>query len=107
MVEQGQNTDVALNYAQAARRALPNSSSTADTLGWVYYHKGTFNSARELFEEALKTDPNNASIHYHLGLTYDKLNDKPNAQLHLKKAVALGPDTVSGKEAASALAKIS
>lgn len=106
MVEGGQNTDVALNYAQSARRLLPNSPSTADTLAWVYYSKGTYSSARDLLEEAVKAAPDDPSIQYHLGMTYSKLADTANAILHLKKAAALAPDSEPGKDAQKALQQL-
>ncbi len=106
MVDNGDNSDVALSYAQTARRALPNSPSTADTLAWVYYHKGTYSLARDLLEDATKANPDDSSIHYHLGMTYLKLGNKPEAQTHLKKAVELGGSTASGKQAADALSKL-
>jgi len=107
MVENGQNTDVALSLAQIARRAMPESSSTADTLAWVYYQKGNYSSARDLLEDALKTAPNNASIHYHLGMTYSKLSKSTDAATHLKKAAALAPNTQTAKDAEKALGLIS
>jgi tetratricopeptide (TPR) repeat protein len=106
MVSTGQNVDLALSYAQTARRVLPNSPDTADTLGWVYYNKGTYYSARDLFEEALKTSPDNASINYHLGMTYNKLGKKADAVTHLKKAVAVDPNSQTGKDAAKQLAQL-
>jgi tetratricopeptide (TPR) repeat protein len=106
MVENGQDVDTALSLAQSARRTLPHSPETADTLAWVYYHKDRFSTARELLEEASKDSPDNASIHYHLGLTYNKLSDTAGAAKELKKAVSLGPDTTVGKQAAAALAKL-
>jgi tetratricopeptide (TPR) repeat protein len=106
MVETGQNTDVALSLAQVARRALPDSSSTADTLAWVYYQKGNYTSARSLLEDALKISPDNASIHYHLGMTYSKLANPADATIHLKKAVALAPNTQTAKDAEKALSSL-
>lgn len=106
MVESGQNTDVALNYAQIARRGMPESPTTADTLAWVYFHKGTYEAARDLLEDAVKQAPENAAIQYHLGMTYAKLGDKNNAGVHLKRAVTLGPDSKTGKEASSAVAQL-
>ena len=73
MLENGGNVDVALSLAQTARRGMPNSPSTADTLAWAYYSKGTYGFARDLLEEAIKTAPNNATIQYHLGMVYAKL----------------------------------
>ncbi len=103
MVENGENSDVALSYAQSARRSLPNSPSTADTLAWVYFHKGTFSLARDLLMDAEKADPSNASVHYHLGMTYQKLGDKTTAATELKKAAELAPNTQTGKAAQDAL----
>jgi len=103
MVENGQNVDAALTLAQTARRSMPDSPSTADTLAWVYYHKGTYSSARDLLEDALKVDPNNASMHYHLGMVYGKLGNKTDAQTQLKKAASLAPNTQTAKDANAAL----
>ena len=105
-VETHGNVDVALRLAQTARRVMPDSPQTADTLAWVYFFKGNYGAARDLLESALKTSPDDASIHYHLGMTYTKLNDKTNAALNLKKAVALAPDSKSGKDASDALKRL-
>jgi Tfp pilus assembly protein PilF len=105
--EQPVAADVALSLAQIARRAMPDSSNTADTLAWVYYQKGNYSSARDLLEDALKTSPNSASIHYHLGMTYSKLSKSTDAATHLKKAAALAPNTQTAKDAEKALGQIS
>jgi Flp pilus assembly protein TadD len=107
MVENGDNVDVALSLAQTARRILPDSPQTADTLAWIYYFKGNYVSARDLLEGALKETPDDASMHLHLGMTYAKLNDKSDAATHLKKATALAPNTKTGQQASSELAKLS
>jgi cellulose synthase operon protein C len=106
MVTSGQNVDLALSYAQTARRVFPDSPNTADTLAWVYYYKGTYLSARDLLEMALKQSPNDASINYHLGMTYSKLGRKADAQTYLKKAISVDPNSQVGKDAAAALAKL-
>jgi predicted Zn-dependent protease len=106
MVENNQSTDMALTYAQLARNELPHSPDTADTLAWVYYHKGTFSTARSLLEDALKQNPDNAAMHYHLGMTYNMLGRKSDAEVQLKKAVSLDPNGKPGKDAAAALAKM-
>jgi tetratricopeptide (TPR) repeat protein len=106
MVEDGQSVDVALTLAQTARRAMPDSPQTADTLAWVNYYKGNYLEARDLLEEALKTAPDDASIQFHLGMTCTKLNDKTNAVLHLKKAIAIAPDGKAAKDADIELRKL-
>jgi tetratricopeptide (TPR) repeat protein len=106
MVENGQNVDVALTLAQTARRILPDAPQTADTLAWVYYYKQNYGEARDLLESALRMSPDDASIHFHLGMTYIKLNDKADAQLHLKRAATLAPNTKAGKDASAELTKL-
>lgn len=106
MIETGDNPDVALSLAQTARRLRPESPETADTLAWVYFYKGNYSQARDLLEDALKQDPNDASMHYHLGMTYAKLDNKQDAALHFKKAASIDPNGRSGKNAAAELAKI-
>jgi len=106
MTETGGNLDVALSLAQTARRGLPNSPDTADTLAWVNYQKGNYDSARDLLEDTVKTSPDSASIQYHLGMIYSKLSDKTNASLHLKKAAALAPNTQTAKDAQKELGLI-
>jgi tetratricopeptide (TPR) repeat protein len=106
MLETGQDVDVALSLAQSARRSLPHSPNTADTLAWAYYHKGIYGSARDLLEDAEKASPNDASIEYHLGMVYIKMGKKTDAADHLKKAVSLAPQTQNGKDASKALTSL-
>ncbi|HEV2474296.1 MAG TPA: tetratricopeptide repeat protein [Chthonomonadales bacterium] len=103
MLEEGGDVNVALSLAQTARQAMPNSPHTADTLAWAYYYKGTYQFARDLLEEALRENPDNANMQYHLGMIYAKLLDKSNAEIHLKKAIALGKGTPTASSAQSAL----
>ncbi len=107
MVENGENTDVALSLAQAAHQALPDSPDTSDTLAWVYYKKGVYASALDLLQNAAKAEPDNANIQYHLGMTYSRLSNKTEAANHLKKASELSPDTSAGKSAAQELSHLS
>ena len=103
MLENGENVDVALGLAQTARRGMPNSPNSADTLAWAYYHKGTYGFARDLLEEAVKIDPNSATKQYHLGMVYSKMMEKDNAAVHLKKAISLDPNSQAAKDARTAL----
>lgn len=106
MLENGENVDVALTLAQTARRGMPNSPTSADTLAWAYYFKGTYGFARDLLEEAIRINPNSPAMQYHLGMVYAKLADKANAATHLKKAMSLAPNSPAAKDARAALQKI-
>jgi len=103
MLLDGGNVDVALTLAQTARQGMPNSPNAADTLAWAYYYKGTYGFARDLLLEATKIDSQSSSLEYHLGMVYSKMGDKANAAIHLKKAVALAPESPTAKDAQAAL----
>ena len=71
--------DVALSWLRLGRRGMPDSPNAADTLGWVYFQKGAYKSAIDLFQEAIKLTEKNKTaddptVHYHLGLAYQKDN---------------------------------
>lgn len=103
MLQNGGDVDVALSLAQIARKAMPNSPNTADTLAWAYYKKGTYQFARDLLEDAVKIEPNSAAIEYHLGMVYAKLRDRHDAVIHLKKAVAVGHGSSTATDAETQL----
>ena len=95
--------------AQTARRDnqdKANDVKIADTLAWAYYAKGIYGMARDLLEDAVRESPDNATYHYHLGMVCIKLLDKPNAQLHLKKVIALAPNSPTARDAQSALSSL-
>ncbi|HTW58302.1 MAG TPA: tetratricopeptide repeat protein [Terriglobales bacterium] len=108
ILETGGNVDVALNMAQTARRGMPNSANAADTLGWAYYQKGIYQSAIGEFQEALRLgekrgEPDDAVVHYHLGMAYEKANQNALARQQLEKAVKLSPNNADAKKALSDL----
>jgi putative PEP-CTERM system TPR-repeat lipoprotein len=84
----GGNLDVALTLAQKAREANPNDPGVADTLGWIYYKKGIYQSALSLLKESNeKYGGQNATVLYHLSLALEKNNEKALAQETVKKAL--------------------
>lgn len=108
MLEQGGNVDVAMSMAQTARRGMPDSPNAADTLGWAYYQKGIYQSAIGQFQEALKLgekrgEPDDAAVHYHLGMAYQKLNQNGLARQQLEKAIKLSPNNEDARKALSDL----
>ena len=97
MLHTGGNLDVALSLAQAARRGLPNSPGIADTLGWIYFHKGMYPLAVNYLQEALSLQdrakmPDNPDIHYHLGMAYDKTEQTNLARQHLEHVLKVHPN---------------
>src|SRR6267378_3660993 len=107
MIEHRGSVNVALTLAQTARRGLPNLPNSADTLGWAYYHNGAYSVAAPFFEDAVKKVPDNLTYHYHLGLTYQKLNDLARARTEFEKAISLDPNSPLANEARRALSQTS
>jgi tetratricopeptide (TPR) repeat protein len=103
LLEHGGSVNVALTLAQAGHKGMPNVPSSADTLGWAYYHNGAFSVAAPLFEDAIKKVPANLTYHYHLGLTYQKLNDSVKARTELQKVISLDPKSPIAEQARQAL----
>ena len=108
MLEQGGNVDVALAMAQTARRGMPDSPNAADTLGWAYFHKGVYQSAIDMFQESLRLNekkgaPDDPSVHYHLGLAYEKANQPAQARQQLERTLKISPNFDDAKKALSEL----
>jgi cellulose synthase operon protein C len=108
MLQHGGNVDVALAMAQTARRGAPNSPNFADTLGWAYYQKGVYQSAIKQFQESLSLSEKqganeDAEVHYHLGLAYEKANQISLARQQLDRALKIKPTYSDAKKALSDL----
>ena len=107
MLQNDQTIDIALTLAQTARQGMPDSPTTADTLAWAYYHKGAYKFARDLLKHAISADPDSAAMHFHLGMVYTKLKDKPKATFHLNKSLSLPHDAYTADGARAALQNLS
>ena len=64
----------ALKYAQEAKELAPDSPTIDDTLGWVLYNKGIYQSALGYLENAAKKK-NDPAIRYHLAMAYARVGD--------------------------------
>jgi cellulose synthase operon protein C len=111
LVQTGGNLDTALTLAQNARRGMPESPNVADTLGWVYYQKGVYRSAIDLFEESLRlaekhNQPENATVHYHLGLAYEKAGETALAKQHLQRALKINSQHPNAADMKALLAQL-
>jgi len=106
MLEQGGNVDVAFQMAQTARRLLPSSPDSADTLGWAFYQKHVYTSAITLLREAVNKEPENALFNYHLGLAYAKSGQAGLARQQLDRVVRLKGDSSQAEDLRRAVAEI-
>lgn len=69
----------ALLLAMIAKKAAPNDPHIADTLGWVYHHRGSYQLAIAQYELALNNKPDDPSILYHLALAQNANNQTADA----------------------------
>ena len=77
-----------------------------DTLGFIYYKKGLYDSAVVEFTNSLKMIPDNAMVRFHLGLTYYNKGNNDRAKKELKKALDLDQKFDEADEARRILTKI-
>jgi tetratricopeptide (TPR) repeat protein len=104
--ESGTNLDVALKLAQTAKAKIPDNANVTDTIGWIYYRRGLLDSAVTSFREAIKQDPTNATVHYHLGLAQLKSGDSKAARESLQRALKANPRFRQAEDAKQVLATI-
>jgi Flp pilus assembly protein TadD len=101
--ERGENLDMALNLAQAAKQQLPDSPEVNDTLGLVYYKKGLYTLAVAPLQEAIAKDPTNPAYHLHLGLALAQTGDKNRSRQSLQLALASKLSPADSAQAQQAL----
>jgi tetratricopeptide (TPR) repeat protein len=99
LLERGGNIDEALGFAQIAKEQMPKSAAVMDTLGWVYYLKGSYLNAIAELEDALKLDPDNPVINYHLGLAHFKNKQADAAKEFMEKALKIDQNFKGAEDA--------
>ena len=104
LAEQGDNLEIALQHAQAAKAQLPQNAAVNDTLGWIYYKRNLPHIAIPFLEQSVASAPNNAEFQLHLGLSYVKAGDMVRGRQALETALKLNPKIKHADEARSAVA---
>ena len=106
LAHKGGNIDEALGFAQIAKEHMPESSSAMDTLGWIYYLKGSYLNAIAELQDSVEREPDNPVINYHLGLAFYKNHQPEKAREYLQKALDAAKDFEGSEEARKALKEI-
>jgi tetratricopeptide (TPR) repeat protein len=104
--DHGGNLDEALKFAQVAREAAPEDPNVGDTLGWIYFKKGLFDTAYPLISDASRKLEKNAVVRYHHGMVLSKKGKTKEAAAELKAALALDADFPGAAEAKKELATL-
>ncbi|HEX2990999.1 MAG TPA: tetratricopeptide repeat protein, partial [Anaerolineales bacterium] len=76
----------------AAQQAvvLEESAASLDLLGWLLLLDRRYKESERILNQALKLEPQNASVHLHLGMVYLQLEDRAAAYGHFVSARDLG-----------------
>src|SRR5207344_2979367 len=71
----------------------PNNGAYLDSMGWVLYRKGKYDEAlRELLSALQNLSQEDPVVFEHIGDTYLKMNQIPQALDSWQKALGLNPD---------------
>jgi tetratricopeptide (TPR) repeat protein len=98
LLEHANNPDEALKYAQKAAELQPEDAYVSDTLGWVFYRKGSYDMAIKHLESALRAQ-NLVIPKYHLAMAYAKTGDLVRGRALLRTALKMNPNLPEAKEA--------
>jgi tetratricopeptide (TPR) repeat protein len=103
LANEGEELDRALELAQEARRAGPDSPEFADTLGFVYYRRGAQDAAIEQFRAAIELGERRREmepeLHHHLGLALRASGRDAEAARAFAAALAIDPEYEPAKDA--------
>jgi tetratricopeptide (TPR) repeat protein len=96
--ERGIKLDRALKMAKIAITAEPNNSAYLDTIGWIYFKAGDFNSAIGYIQKAIKVGGEKPDILEHLGDIQYKMGERDKAKLNWQKALDLDKNNIELKQ---------
>ena len=91
--------DDAIFWAQKARALAPHDPVIADSLGWILYRAGKFDTAFPLLEESAK-NLDRPIAHYHLAAALAKTGDNARARQEYDRGVKEDPKSVARAEVA-------
>jgi tetratricopeptide (TPR) repeat protein len=100
--EHANRPDEALKLAQRAVELAPQVAPYNDTLGWILYRKGVFNTAIQHLERAA-ADKSDVVWKYHLAMAYAKGGQPARGQAILQEALKQDPKRPEAKMAREVL----
>ncbi len=101
--DQGTNLDEAESYIKKALASDPENGAYLDSLGWLNYRRGKYEQAlAELLSAASTLKAEDPTVFDHIGDTYEKLQQLPQALDYWQRALALDP---SDKKLAEKIAR--
>jgi Tfp pilus assembly protein PilF len=106
LADRGQALDEALRYGKLALEAAPSSPFVQDTVGWIYFKKGSLEEAHRLLGSAANQLTDDPLVRYHYAMTLAQRGEKERAKLELEAALAISKTFPGAQEAATTLASL-
>jgi tetratricopeptide (TPR) repeat protein len=91
-VEQGKNLARAEGMIERAVELRPNDGYIVDSLGWVLYRRGRYDSAVEKLERAVELKPEDPVINDHLGDAYWAVGRQREARFQWRASLVRDPE---------------
>lgn len=85
------NSEKALSLLDKAIAANPKDSKLLISKANAYLKMDDMAMYKETISKVLEMDPNNAELHYNLGVSEDQLGNKENARKYYQKTIELDP----------------
>jgi Tfp pilus assembly protein PilF len=89
----------ALPFAQQAEELDPDRPEFADTLGWILYRKGLYDSAVRQLASAAAQKEASVTVRYHLAMAYLKTGDRVRGRAVLEAALKQNPNVPEAESA--------
>jgi len=86
------DTATAIATITAGRLKYPDNFNLLIAETNIYLASKNYDKAMANLREAIKTDPNNPTIHYAVGVNYSVMNDNEAAEASYLRAIELNPD---------------
>ncbi|MBI2798788.1 MAG: PEP-CTERM system TPR-repeat protein PrsT [Gammaproteobacteria bacterium] len=96
----------ALEMAETALKANPNSGLTADTFGWILVEQGDVARGLGNLKRAVALAPEEADIRYHLAAALAKSGDSAGARSELERLLKSDKPFATRKDAEALLASL-
>lgn len=87
LADMGKDLPEANQLASKCVREKPDNDGYLDTLGFVVYKQGQHDNAVDIFQKAVKKQPNQGVFRYHLALALLAKGDQVQAKRELEQAV--------------------
>lgn len=100
----GIRLDEAQKLVEDALALSPNAGYILDSLGWVHFQRGDYETALRHLQRAARLIPNDGEVYLHLAQTYEKLGRIDEARQYYDRAVGADPRSAEARQRRDAFA---